>query len=100
MPTELQAYFGEIKAVMIGSLLSVLATGTLFIFSTFQNIPSMLIITPLMSLFCSYLRHSFCNRFLSLSLLFPDKNGPASSLVMSMRTFICALTVQSAPLPL
>lgn len=89
-------YFGEVRSAVIGSLLSVIAMTTLFILSCLTSIPSVLFITPLMCLFASSCAIPFAVVFAASLSVVPNKNGPASSLLMSMRTFLCALTVQTA----
>lgn len=89
-------YFGEVKAVMVGLLLSVFATATLFILSTTTNIPSVIFITPLMCIFSASCAIPFAIIFSASLAVIPGKNGASSSLLMSMRTLFCALTVQLA----
>lgn len=89
-------YFGNIKSAMTGTIISVLATTTLFVFSVFEDIPSVWFITPLMCLFAASCAIPFNIVFAASLSVFPEKNGPATSLLMSMRTLICALTIQLA----
>lgn len=89
-------YFGEVRSALIGSLLSVFAMTALFILSCLTDIPSVLFITPLMCLFAASCAIPFAVVFAASLSVVPGKNGPASSLLMSMRTFLCALTVQAA----
>jgi DHA1 family bicyclomycin/chloramphenicol resistance-like MFS transporter len=89
-------YFGDIKSALTGTIISVLATTTLFVFSVFEDIPSVWFITPLMCLFAASCAIPFNIVFAASLSVFPGKNGPATSLLMSMRTLICALTIQLA----
>ena len=89
-------YFGDVRSALIGSFLSVFATTALLVFSSLENIPSVLLITPLMCLFAGSCAIPFAIVFSASLSLVPGKNGPASSLLMSMRTLLCALTVQFA----
>lgn len=93
---RISVYFGDVKSAVIGLLLSVFATTTLFVLSSLDNIPSVMLITPLMCLFAASCAIPFAIIFAASLSIVPDKNGPASSLVMSMRTFFCAMTVQLA----
>lgn len=88
--------FGDVRSALIGSFLSVFATSALFVFAILEDIPSVFIITPLMCLFAASCAIPFAIIFSASLSVVPDKNGPASSLLMSMRTFLCALTVQFA----
>lgn len=94
--TRVANYFGETKSALIGSFLSVFATASLLVFASLESIPSVLIITPLMCLFAASCAIPFAIVFAASLNVVPDKNGPASSLLMSMRTLLCALTVQFA----
>lgn len=89
-------YFGTVKSALAGSFVSVLATGTLLLISAMTPIPSVLITTPLMCLFAGACAIPFALVFAASLSVLPDKNGPASSLIMSMRTLLCAVTVQLA----
>lgn len=89
-------YFGDIKSALTGTVLSLMATTTLCIFSMFQDIPSVWFITPLMCLFAASCAVPFNIVFSASLSVFPGKNGPATSLLMSMRTLLCALTIQLA----
>jgi DHA1 family bicyclomycin/chloramphenicol resistance-like MFS transporter len=89
-------YFGEMRSVLAGSLLSAFSTATLLVLSTIEKIPSVFLITPLMCLFAASCAVPFAVVFAASLSMIPGKNGPASSLLMSMRTFLCALTVQFA----
>lgn len=89
-------YFGEVKAVIVGLLLSVLATTILFILSMITNIPPVIFITPLMCLFAASCAIPFAIIFSASLEVIPGKNGASSSLLMSMRTLFCALAVQCA----
>lgn len=93
---RIASYFGDIRSALIGSFLSVFATMALLIVSSIENIPSVLIITPLMCLFAASCAIPFAIVFTASLSVVPEKNGPASSLLMSMRTLLCALTVQFA----
>lgn len=89
-------YFGEIRSAMTGAVISVIATTALFIFAIFQDIPSVGLITPLMCLFAASCAVPFNIVFSASLAIFPEKNGQASSLLMSMRTLLCSLTIQFA----
>jgi DHA1 family bicyclomycin/chloramphenicol resistance-like MFS transporter len=91
---KIASYFGDVRSALIGSLISVFATTALFIFSNFEAIPSVAIITPLMCLFAASCAVPFAIVFSASLSVIPEKNGPASSLLMSMRTLLCALTIQ------
>lgn len=93
---RIAGYFGDVRSALIGSCLSVCATIALLLFSSVENIPSVLIITPLMCLFAASCALPFAIVFAASLSVIPEKNGPASSLLMSMRTLLCALTVQFA----
>jgi DHA1 family bicyclomycin/chloramphenicol resistance-like MFS transporter len=88
--------FGDVKSTLLCSLVSVFATCCLFAFSTLTNIPSVWITTPLMCLSAVACAVPFSVVFAASLSVVPGKNGPASSLLMCMRTFVCALTVQLA----
>jgi MFS transporter, DHA1 family, multidrug resistance protein len=88
--------FGDIRSALTGSLLSVVATTILVIFSTLNSIPPVLLVTPLMCLFAASCAIPFAIVFSASLSVAPEKNGPASSLIMSMRTLLCAVTVQFA----
>lgn len=90
------SYFGEARAAVVGSLISVIATGGLLMISLFAQIPSVLMITPLMCIFAASCALPFAIVFSASLTVVPDKNGPASSLLMCMRTLLCAITVQLA----
>lgn len=87
-------YFGEIRSPLMGSFLSALATIALLICSSVTPIPPVWIITPLMCLFAASCAIPFAIVFSASLSVIPEKNGPASSLLMSIRTLLCALTVQ------
>lgn len=89
-------YWGDVRVAVVGSLLSVFAMTTLFILSCFATIPSVLFITPLMCLFAASCAIPFAVVFAASLSVIPGKNGPASSLLMSMRTLLCAFTIQAA----
>lgn len=93
---RLSSYFGDVRSALIGSLLAVFATAALFVLSGLENIPSVSLITPLMCLFGASCALPFAIVFAASLSVVPEKNGPASSLLMSMRTLLCALTVQFA----
>jgi MFS transporter, DHA1 family, multidrug resistance protein len=93
---RMASYFGDVRSALIGSLLSVFATTALLVLSSLENIPSVLLITPLMCLFAGSCAIPFAIVFAASLSVVPEKNGPASSLLMSMRTLLCALTVQFA----
>ncbi len=93
---RIAAYFGDVKSVLFGSLVSVLSITTLLVLSLIENIPSVYLITPLMCLFAACCAIPFAIVFAASLSVVADKNGPASSLLMSMRTFFCALSVQLA----
>lgn len=88
--------FGDIRSALIGSLLSVAATILLVLIAVFDHIPSVMLITPLMCLFGSSCALPFAIVFSASLSVIKEKNGPASSLLMSMRTLLCAMTVQFA----
>lgn len=93
---RIAGYFGDVKSALIGALISVFATTALVVFSGLENIPSVMLITPLMCIFGASCAIPFAIVFSASLSVVPEKNGPASSLLMSMRTFLCALTVQLA----
>lgn len=89
-------YFGSIKAAVTGATVSVLATTAIFILSNFSHVPPVMVITPLMCLFAASCAIPFAIVFAASLSVIPGKNGPSSSLLMSMRTLFCAMTVQAA----
>lgn len=89
-------YFGDMRSALTGSLISALATMGLFFIAIYDPIPSVMLITPLMCLFASSCAIPFAIVFSASLIVVPDKNGPSSSLLMSTRTFLCALLVQLA----
>ncbi|MBA3956846.1 MAG: multidrug effflux MFS transporter [Parachlamydiaceae bacterium] len=93
---KISSLFGEMRSALFGSLVCALATSTLLIMACFQEIPPVLLITPLMCLFASSCAIPFAIVFSASLSVVPNKNGPASSLLMSMRTLLCAVTVQLA----
>lgn len=93
---RISTYFGEIKSALVGLVLSVFATLCLLILSSVNNIPSVFFITPLMCLLAAACAIPFAVVFSTSLSIFPGKNGSASSLLMSMRTLLCAMTVQFA----
>lgn len=93
---RISSYFGEMKAALSGSLVSVFATLGLFCMAFVTDIPPVMLITPLMCLFAASCAIPFAVVFSASLNVIPGKNGPASSLLMSMRTFLCAATVQFA----
>ena len=93
---DIANYFGDVRSALAGLVLSVLATTALVIFSFLVNIPPVLFVTPLMCIFAAACAIPFAVVFSASLSVVPDKNGPASSLLMSMRTLLCALTVQFA----
>lgn len=93
---RIAGFFGDVKAALVGSFLSVIATIGLVLIAIFDHIPSVFLITPLMCLFAASCAIPFAIVFSASLSVIPDKNGPASSLLMSMRTLLCAVTVQFA----
>lgn len=93
---RISGYFGDVLSALMGSTISVFATIALFVLAYFNDIPSVLYITPLMCLFAASCAIPFAVVFSASLSVIPDKNGPASSLLMSMRTLLCAMTVQLA----
>jgi len=91
---RISGYFGDKRSALIGIFLSVMATGVLFILSIFSNIPPVKMITPLMCIFAAACAIPFAVVFSASLSIVPGKNGPSSSLLMSMRTLLCAMTVQ------
>lgn len=91
---KIAAYFGAVKAAVGGSFVCMLSTMTLLILSAFYSIPPVLLITPLMCLFAASCAIPFAIVFAESLALIPGMNGPSSSLLMSMRTFLCAFAVQ------
>jgi DHA1 family bicyclomycin/chloramphenicol resistance-like MFS transporter len=89
-------WFGDRRSALAGSLISVCATGALLLFACLEEIPSPLLITPFMCLFAASCAIPFAIVFAASLAVVPEKNGPASSLLMSMRTLVCAITVQLA----
>lgn len=89
-------YFGDIRSAFIGSLVSAMATAALFFAANITAIPSVFLITPLMCLLAGACAIPFAVVFSASLAVAKDKNGPASSLLMSMRTLLCAFTVQLA----
>jgi MFS transporter, DHA1 family, multidrug resistance protein len=90
------SYFGEMRSALTGSLITVLATSGLLFLAVFYEIPSVLLITPIMCLVAVCCAIPFAVVFSASLAVFPEKNGPASSLLMSMRTLVCAMMVQLA----
>lgn len=91
---KIATYFGDVKSAVGGSLISMIATAALLVFATFIEIPPVMFITPLMCLFAGSCAIPFAVVFAASLSVIPEKNGPASSLLMSMRTFLCAAAVQ------
>lgn len=89
-------YFGPIRTALVGSFLSVVSTSVLFAFACFETIPPVWVISPLMCIFAGSCAIPFAVVFAASLSLVSGKNGPASSLLMSMRTLVCASTVQLA----
>ena len=89
-------YFGDMRSVLTGSFISVFATAALLLFAWMEEIPSPLLITPFMCLFAASCAIPFAIVFSASLTIVPEKNGPASSLLMSMRTLVCAIAVQLA----
>lgn len=91
-------FFGDVRSVVIGSLLAVASTASLSVLAlfSFSPIPSPLLITPLMCLFAAGCAIPFAIVFSASLSIIPGKNGAASSLVMSLRTLLCAMTIQLA----
>jgi DHA1 family bicyclomycin/chloramphenicol resistance-like MFS transporter len=89
-------YFGEMQSVLVGSLLSAFSTAALLVLAALKSIPSPFLITPLMCLFSASCAVPFVVVFAASLSVIPGKNGLASSLLMSMRTLVCVLTVQFA----
>lgn len=92
--SRIAQYFGDVKSAVVGSLVSTIATSALLIFATFVDIPPAIFITPLMCLFACSCAIPFAVVFAASLSVAPEKNGPASSLLMSMRTFLCAAAIQ------
>lgn len=90
------SHFGDVRSALTGTLVSVIATSALLVLASLHTIPSVLLITPLMCLFAASCAVPFAIIFSASLSLVPEKNGPASSLLMSMRTLLCAITVQFA----
>lgn len=91
---RVSSYFGEVRSAIVGTLISVFATSALFVLSSIVSLPSVMLITPLMCLFSASCAVPFAIIFSASLTVVPNKNGPASSLLMSMRTLLCAFTVQ------
>lgn len=89
-------FFGATKAAITGAVVSFVTTLFLFILSSLTTIPSVVFVTPLMCLFASACALPFAIVFSASLSIVPNKNGPASSLLMSMRTLLCAMTIQLA----
>lgn len=87
-------YFGDAKSALTGSLISALATISLVVIAIYEPIPSVMLTTPLMCLFAASCAIPFAIVFSASLSVIPNKNGPSSSLLMSTRTFLCALMVQ------
>lgn len=92
--SKIAGYFGDVKSAVIGSLIAMIATSALLIFATFIDIPSVIYITPLMCLFACSCAIPFAVVFTASLSVVPEKNGPASSMLMSMRTLLCAGVIQ------
>lgn len=93
---RISGYFGDVRAALAGLVISVLATSALAISALSVNIPPVLLVTPLMCLFAASCAIPFAIVFAASLSVVPEKNGPASSLIMSMRTLLCAFTIQLA----
>lgn len=93
---RIASYFGEVPSALTSSIVAVIATGGLVALSLMSHIPSVFMITPLMCIFAGFCAIPFAVVFAASLSVIPEKNGPASSLVMSMRTLLCAITVQFA----
>lgn len=89
-------YFGSVRAALTGLFITTGATSILLMMACFNDIPSAMMITPLMCVFAAFCAIPFAIVFSASLALVPGKNGPASSLLMSMRTLVCASTVQLA----
>lgn len=93
---SISSYFGDVRSALVASTLTVIATSTLLVLAYMTAIPSVMLITPIMCLFAASCAIPFAIVFAESLSVVPNKNGPASSLLMSMRTLLCALTVQLA----
>lgn len=89
-------YFGEVRASLVGSFVSASATAVLLVLSCFSAIPSVMYVTPLMCLFAGFCAIPFAIVFSASLSVVPGKSGPASSMLMSMRTLVIAICVQLA----
>jgi DHA1 family bicyclomycin/chloramphenicol resistance-like MFS transporter len=93
---KIAAYFGEMRSVVAGSLIAVASTATLLILAILEPVPEVLLITPLMCIFAAGCAMPFAIVFSASLTIIPNKNGAASSVLMSLRTLLCALTIQLA----
>lgn len=93
---KIAGYIGDVQAAVIGSFICMTSTMSLLFFALFYPIPPVLLTTPLMCVFAASCAIPFAIVFAESLALIPGMNGPASSLLMSMRTFLCALAVQLA----
>lgn len=93
---RISGYFGDMKSAIVGLSIALLSTFGIFALSFTKGIPSVMMITPLMCLFAASCAVPFAIIFSASLSVVPGKNGPASSLLMSMRTLLCALAVQMA----
>lgn len=87
-------YFGSERSAIVGLVITVGATSLLFLLSLRQDLMPAMIVTPLMITFAATCAIAFAVVFAASLGIFPEKNGPASSLLMSMRTLVCAGTIQ------
>lgn len=86
--------FGSVRSALIGSCTAATSTFIVLVLSLIEPIPSVLWITPLMCIAAASCAVPFAIVFGASLSLVPGKNGPASSLLMSVRTLVCAVMIQ------
>lgn len=91
-------WLGVQQAATWGLTITAGATALLFGISLVNPLPSAMIVTPLMCVFAATCAVAFAVVFAESLEVVPGKNGPASSLIMSMRTLFCAASIQGAAL--
>ncbi len=93
---RISGYFGERRAALQGLWITSGSTAVLLALTWVTPVPSPYLVTPLMCVFAASCSIGFAVVFSASLGIFPEKNGPASSMIMGMRTLYCATAVQGA----
>ena len=86
--------FGEKKSALFGLLIPILATLSIFCITWLTPNFPVWQVTLFMCIFALSCAVGYAVVFSASLGVFPDKNGPASSLIMTIRTFVCAGIIQ------